>query len=94
MWRCSKRFTDEVARTIAGNDCLQLREVFWIEFVVFDKIGSCFGVSICAEHTHNILFQLWLVVNQELGSWNTILVNQIKDQLQQVKLFKESKFGY
>jgi len=61
---CSESSTDKIARTIAGDNSLQLWEVFWGQFIVLDQVSCCLGVQIGAQHSDYLLLELRQVINQ------------------------------
>ena len=38
---------NKVATRVSRDNSLKLREIFWIEFIIFNKVSSCFSVCVC-----------------------------------------------
>lgn len=92
--RGSESATDKIARAIARDNRLQLREVLGVELVVFYEVCGRLGVRVRRQHADSFFFQEGLIVNQQLGRWNSLRINQVQNQLQDVEFLEEAEFGY
>jgi len=85
---------NKIAGAISRDDSLQLWEVLWVQFVVFDEVGGGLSVSVRGEHADYLLLQERLVVDHQFGGGDPLRVDQVENQLQNVKFIEESELGY
>lgn len=92
--RGAESSSDKVAGAVTGNYGLEFWEVLRVQLVVLHEVRCRFRVGIRAQHPHDFFFKYGLVVDHQFGGGDALVVDEVQNELEDIKLVKKPKLGY